>query len=747
MNTLCPSLRALAGVLLLSSVATADPSPRQRFPMTPAEDGALRLDAARFEALRERASVVLEGVPLPGEGEVALHLRRMKVAVEGATYAVDGVEFPLAEVADHLQLFTGAVVGDDDSHAFLAFSPEGTRGYVRRAGRMFHLRPESGATGGTTSSFVALEGDANAMSAMACGSSEVQQFLAVDPGSLVAPSLGGLETGGIPTVYECRVAVETDYEFFQLFGNQTEAANYVLTLFGAVSDIYLNDVGTIVTVSYVGLHTSGSDGWDKNDDTLDRLYAFRAAWKNGAAPVDADLYHFLSGVNMGGGIAWINALCSDSYGFGVSGNIDGGLTLPLSGPSPWDLVVVAHEMGHNFVTPHTHDYCPPIDQCAPNGYFGDCQTAQVCIPNGTIMSYCHLCSGGLSNIDLNFHPTVASAMRTAVTQSCLQEVVLAPELCVDQPDGVHVTVDPSSSPVGSVTFGLANCGTLTDPVNYTATFPSAETWVSVTPATGTVDVAASTLTVDVDATGLAFGMHTAILHLQNDADAEDSVDLPVSLMVLPPPFRPGDQLTGSVEGSDVDQASFDAVDGTKVKLNVDRTGGTGPIDVVLADEHAVELQRWTVAAGKVEQFSKKMASAGSFTLRVEGEGAGAFSIDTDEKLPKLAKSRTLKKQKAKGSSNFVDVEFRAVKGATIDVVVTPNAKVTAPVSLDLYDPNEDEVDVAAYTSLDGLSLTDVPLETTGTYLLRIHGPTGKKQLVTVKLTPTWPAGTDSVDID
>ena len=57
-------------------------------------------------------------------------------------------------------------------------------------------------------------------------------------------------------------------------------------------------------------------------------------------------------------------------------------------------MVFNHELGHNLGAPHTHDLNPPVDNCAS----GDCSVT----PNGTIMSYCHLCDGGLQNVMMRF---------------------------------------------------------------------------------------------------------------------------------------------------------------------------------------------------------------------------------------------------------------------------------------------------------------------------------------------------------
>ena len=45
----------------------------------------------------------------------------------------------------------------------------------------------------------------------------------------------------------------------------------------------------------------------------------------------------------------------------------------LASPSNiWDVMVLTHELGHNFGSPHTHCYSPPIDRCynAEPGCYG-----------------------------------------------------------------------------------------------------------------------------------------------------------------------------------------------------------------------------------------------------------------------------------------------------------------------------------------------------------------------------------------
>lgn len=202
---------------------------------------------------------------------------------------------------------------------------------------------------------------------------------------------------------DARVAIETDFEFTSwLFGGDTTAsASYASTLIGAISTIYSRDVNMTLSIPFLRTYETNNDPYG-GDDIIVFLEDVQAEFNSGdEADIDRAVVQGLSARNLGGGVAWLPGACNDFYGIGVSANLDGFFPNPLQNNSynNWDVIVAAHEMGHNFGTGHTHEhFTPVIDGCGN----GDCSLSQ----DATIMSYCHLCPGGLSNIDLRFHPRV-----------------------------------------------------------------------------------------------------------------------------------------------------------------------------------------------------------------------------------------------------------------------------------------------------------------------------------------------------
>ena len=53
--------------------------------------------------------------------------------------------------------------------------------------------------------------------------------------------------GGPGVTLNCPMAIETDYQLYQVFGSLAAEQNYVLALLGAVSDRYLGEIQTVLT--------------------------------------------------------------------------------------------------------------------------------------------------------------------------------------------------------------------------------------------------------------------------------------------------------------------------------------------------------------------------------------------------------------------------------------------------------------------------------------------------------------------
>jgi hypothetical protein len=461
------SNRALAAVLFCTLVPAAGAAPggaprASRAPFAiRADHGALdglELDylSSVADGLRGESHVTLGAMPLPGGARADLELDRVELDLSELEVVVDGRPAHLAPEAAELQLWHGTVAGSADSEVFLALSSRGTRGWIRDGAETVHVvcGPKDGEDWSRAVVRVVSEQGFAARGIASGARCELDGLASPRPRVPLGPAPQG--SGGTQslttTTLVCRMALETDYQLFQRFNNDLAAEQtYLLALFGASNARYVEQINTALRMVYLGLHSNSNDGWTSGDTgagSVNMLYEFQGAWQSNL-PNGANLAHFLSGASLGGGVAWLDALCDPTYGFAVSGNVtlQGGLTpFPIvQGPLNWDFMVFTHETGHNFGTPHTHDFCPPLDQCAPSGYFGQCQSQQVCITNGTLMSYCHLCPSGMSGIYPYFHQACADLMRQRAEASCLAPFCTGPSnYCIAAANSVG-----SGAPIGA----------------------------------------------------------------------------------------------------------------------------------------------------------------------------------------------------------------------------------------------------------------------------------------------------------
>ena len=373
---------------------------------------------------RTTGSLVLEDFPLGSERTATLEVERYQPFRAGTRVEVVGAGGPVALALPGNAYWSGVVRGEPGTRVFLIAAPAHVRGFVVADGTAYVFGPD---TGGLHRAYSLREVDPAVFPAPHDFCHDDVHRGAVEAPLAAARALA--RTGPPPArfgpsdVLRIQVAIETDQEFRSYFASNEEALDYLAALLAAANTIYERDVNVRLDFSYIRLWTT-TDPWTANGDTLPVLQEVTAYWNDASNNMDAiagphDLVHFLSGKDLGGGIAYVGAVCSP-YGFGVS-QVEGGFN--LSDPNAvWDVVVMTHEVGHNVGSPHTHCYDPPVDRCF-NQEDG-CYSGAVVASRGTIMSYCHLI-GGLSNIDLVFGDVVSTQIRSTVEiASCLDAVDL-----------------------------------------------------------------------------------------------------------------------------------------------------------------------------------------------------------------------------------------------------------------------------------------------------------------------------------
>jgi hypothetical protein len=425
--------------------------------------------------LPKRGSLRVEGVPFEG-AITALELERFEAFAPDAQIVIAGDHGDVVLPAPDNAYYRGAVEGDLGAVAVLtARAKGGVRGLIVKNGVPWVISDEHGPERppGLATRKVDLAREF-AGHPFRCGADEAPKV----PATSDSQSTGLAEpaTAGTTVNYTARVAVETDYEFFQRFGNTTDATDYVGDLFAYASTIYESEVNTSLRVSYLKLWTTSADPWIQTS-CGSVLSEFRSYWIQNNSSISRTTTHMLSGKATGCGISYIGALCNSSYGYGVSGNLTGSFNI-LNPGVVWDILVVSHEIGHNFNSPHSHCYSgiggssEPVDKCY--GSEGGCYAGATSLPCslggghgcGTIMSYCHLLSGGYGNITMTFGTgfpygvlpgRIATRMHDYVVStaarfpSCLQYVAPEPTLTPTITGIPTATLVATATPTASFT--------------------------------------------------------------------------------------------------------------------------------------------------------------------------------------------------------------------------------------------------------------------------------------------------------
>jgi hypothetical protein len=377
----------------------------------------LDVESDFFSILSRQHSVRLVDFPLGVGNTVDLELEQFWVTAPGTRFVEANDRGEVEMEAPVVTLLRGKVAGRDDSRVFLGIQPTVINGVIRIGDEEFIVAPlqKPNVPGRTLDHVIYERLSAGAFLETPTFDCEAlrapfEDFEEDQGQSEPVPYALGTNRVGL-------VAFDCDWEFRQLFSSVAQAAGYAVVLAAASSTIYDDDVFMQLAVSYVRVWNTSADPFTATN-TADSLDELKDLWQSTMGSIQRNTAHLLSGRLLGGGRAWLDGMCGGQWAYGVDANLVGTFPVPLTDGDTgnWDVYVLTHELGHNFGARHTHCLSPPVDRC-DNSESGCFSGTPVC-QQGTIMSYCHQCPGGLANMDLEFHTASIGEIQSSL-RSCV----------------------------------------------------------------------------------------------------------------------------------------------------------------------------------------------------------------------------------------------------------------------------------------------------------------------------------------
>ena len=158
------------------------------------------------------------------------------------------------------------------------------------------------------------------------------------------------------------IGLDVDNFTYNTFADCYEAIDWALGVLAGVDLVYRTELNDFITLqaSYVNVWETPEPWANTVNDAGTMLDQLRVEWAS-SNPVlsnaNWDLVHLMSkrGDTGTGGIAYLGVVCSSDFGVGFSSAMDNQSNFPVIPPNfTWNLFVVAHELGHNFGSNHTH---------------------------------------------------------------------------------------------------------------------------------------------------------------------------------------------------------------------------------------------------------------------------------------------------------------------------------------------------------------------------------------------------------
>jgi hypothetical protein len=366
------------------SASTSIVSPQARFVV----------DKTALSELRRSSTIEVREVPLFVAGTddvklVDLELTEFSVLSPDAILTVTTHDGLAAGPLPTVKLYRGKVRGDEASTAYLALGTNEITGRISTAEGDFSVGYEVASDKSLSAVIVDVR---SIPSSLAFGQCEVTDDNRYTPYGIKQPTPANPKQARVKpqgaAAVAAEMAFECDFETYEHFGsNEQTVTDWLVARLGAITTVYENELGCALQLANLNIFKV-ADPYPTVGGIDPLLQAFTTYWQQNKTAVRRTLAHLVSrqafdNPNYSSGLAWVDGMCRKDIGYAVT-RVWGSEQFPTL-----DDGVMAHEIGHNFGSQHTHNcqqWGVAIDSCVAAE--GTCfsGTKQV---KGTIMSYCN----------------------------------------------------------------------------------------------------------------------------------------------------------------------------------------------------------------------------------------------------------------------------------------------------------------------------------------------------------------------
>ena len=385
------------------------------------------------------SSITISDFPVEPGVRHPILLERVEIYSETAhIFVVDGQGEREVPRSSRL-FFRGHSIWDPEIRIALSLDPttDTFHGMTRTHGAVFAIAPPKNNAPGVyrLGTPEALQPAGSPPLTHSCGSDALPfDFSDDDDLQTMASSPSVLKAATDEPLYSAVIAFDTDQEwlYYRFSNNTATATAWIADYINESNTMYERDLSLrlLVGTTYLRTGTSpfDSDPYSESDSpaSVAMLTEFGEFWAANYDGVDRVFAQLLSGKssssNLSSGIAWLDGYCEHQSSGGGYSVFEAYKSTGVAMAS--NVQVGAHELGHNFGSPHTHCYSPVIDECY-SGEGGCYSGTTSCPPGGpgTIMSYCHW--KGCGDNQILFHSRVIDFidnLRSSHTPWCIQEL-------------------------------------------------------------------------------------------------------------------------------------------------------------------------------------------------------------------------------------------------------------------------------------------------------------------------------------